>query len=142
MNNQRPVVRVSPWKRLGAVTLERRRSQRASNNRKRRERRDNRDRKCLSMALVSGSLLETFVFIIGSSSESSRASLGPSLGDNSTSSTWVAEMGIKEGVTSNEDPPLTTCEMAAKGSLAKTTGEGGDKRSSLGLGHHKRNISL
>ena len=80
------------------------------------------------MASVSGSSLkasselETLIFITGSSSESSRTSLDPSSRDNSTLGTWVVEVRIEEGVTTNKDLPLTACERVVEGSLVEIIG--------------------
>ena len=80
------------------------------------------------MASVSGSSLkasselETLIFITGSSSESSRTSLDPSSRDNSTLGTWVVEVRIEEGVTTNKDLPLTAYERVVEGSLVEIIG--------------------
>lgn len=42
--------------------------------------------------------------------------------DMSTSSPRVAKLGIKDGVTTSEDPLFMAYERAAKGLLAKITG--------------------
>lgn len=81
------------------------------------------------MASVLGSSLEassesdTLVFTIGSSSKSSWTSSDPLSGDNSTLGTWVAKTRMEDGVTTNKDPCLTTCERVVKGSLAEITSD-------------------
>lgn len=75
-----------------------------------------------SSSLKASSELETLIFITGSSSESSRTSLDPSSRDNSTSGTWVVEVRIEEGVTTNKDLPLIACERVVEGSLVEIIG--------------------
>ena len=65
---------------------------------------------------------ETHALTIGSSPESSRTVSDPLLEDMSTSSPRVAKLGIKDGVTTSEDPLFMAYERAAKGLLAKITG--------------------
>ena len=79
------------------------------NYRKKRKRRSVKDKRHIPIALVSCSPppsssleSETLVLMIGSSSESSRTSLDPSLEDKSALGFWVAELGMDEGVTTEE----------------------------------------
>ena len=72
-----------------------------------------------SLALLES---ETCFLTTGSSSESSRTSSDPSLEDKSASGPRVVELGIKEGVTTNEEPFFIAWEKATKGSLANITG--------------------
>ena len=57
-----------------------------------------------------------------SSSESSRTSSDPSFEDKFASGPQVAELGIKDRVTTKEEPSFTTWERAMKGSLADMIG--------------------
>jgi len=98
------------------------------NNRKRRKRRSSRSKGHIPMASASCSLpslssleSETCVFIMGSSSESSRNSFDPSFEDKSTSGPQVAELGIADRVTTKKEPFFMAWERAMKGSLADMT---------------------
>ena len=57
----------------------------------------------------------------GSSLESLRTSLDPLSEDKSTSSPRVAELGIKDRVTTKEKPSFTAWVRAMKGSLIDIT---------------------
>jgi len=79
----------------------------------------------LELMLILEALLEskTYVFKIGSSSESSRISSDPLSRNKSASGPRVAEVGMEDGVTTNVDPSLTAYERVAKGLLVEITGE-------------------
>ena len=84
------------------------------NDRKKRQRRFTKNKRHIPIASasfsppsLSSSQLETLVFMTGSSSESSRTSLNPLSEDKSTSSPWVAELGMEEGVTTKEESSFT-----------------------------------
>ena len=79
------------------------------NYRKKRKRRSVKDKRHIPIASVSCSSLpssslesKTFILVIGSSSESSRTSLDPSLEDKSTLGFRVAELGMDKGMTTEE----------------------------------------
>ena len=98
------------------------------NYRKKRKRKSVKDKRHITIALVlcslpspSSSKSETIVLMTSSSSESSRTSSDPSLEDKSASGPWVVELGMDEGVTTNEEPPFIAWERATKESLAEMT---------------------
>ena len=80
-------------------------------DRKKRKRRIPKDKRHIPITSVSysspsssSSKSETLVFMIGSSSESSRTFSDPSSKDKSASGPQVAELGMDEGVTTKEEP--------------------------------------
>ena len=58
----------------------------------------------------------------GSSLEPSRTSSDSLLEDKSASDFQVAELGMDEGVTTNEEPSFPAWDRAMKGSLTEMTG--------------------
>ena len=58
----------------------------------------------------------------GSSLEPSRTSSDSLLEDKSASDFQVAELGMDEGVTTNEEPSFPAWDRATKGSLMEMTG--------------------
>jgi len=84
------------------------------NDMKRRKRKLSRSEEHIPMASasysspsLSSSESETCVFMMGSSSESSKTSFDPSLKDKSASGPQVAELGIEDGVTTKKEPSFT-----------------------------------
>ena len=71
---------------------------------------------------LSSSELETRVFITGSSSESSKTFSNPSSEDKSALGPQVTKLGIKDWVTTKEEPSFMAWESAMKGSLADIIG--------------------
>ena len=84
------------------------------NDRKKRQRRFTKNKRHIPIASASCSPpplslleLEILIFMTGSSLESSRTSSNPLSKEKSTSSPWVTELGMEEGVTTKEESSFT-----------------------------------
>lgn len=87
----------------------------------------------LCSSSLASSESETCVLTPGSSSGSSKASLDSSSNEKSALGPRVAELGIEDGVTTNEDPSFTAYERATKGVAGRNRG-GLSNDNSLSLG--------
>ena len=87
----------------------------------------------LCSSSLASSESETCVLTTGSSSGSLKASLDSSLNKKFALGPPLAELGIKDEVTTNEDPSFTAYERATKGVAGRNRG-GLSNDNSLSLG--------